>query len=227
MPCLAEGSLILTDNGYEPIEALEVGRFVMDCCGDAHRVLWHGRRHAISVGADAPIMVPENFFGPGVPFLPTRVSQQHRLAVFLPEFGGGLSLVRAKLLFDEGLAQDESYSPITYHHLLFDTHIVMIANGMPTESLLASAGTRKAFGEFEWKKIASALQADPDEVDMKLCAPELRRGQLTRRANQRRKLVEGAQKSVPANVATTGLPRGRVVGRTCHAHFDLVRTPLT
>lgn len=190
VPCLTEGTLILTDCGHEPIETLEPGSKVIDCNGDAHTVLWHGKRHAIAVDTDAPVIIPKNFFGPGVPFQTTRVSQQHRLVVFLPEFGIGPRFVRAKLLLDEGLRLNAPYEPITYHHLLFARHIVMIANGMPTESLLASTGTRKAFGEMAWKAMAEALSSDPDHLDMRPCLPELRRGQLTRRANQRRKLLE-------------------------------------
>lgn len=189
VPCLVEGTLILTPEGYAPIETLKPGREVLDPYGATHTVLWHGTRQVLSVGKDAQIKIRRNFFGPGVPFLPTCVLQQHRIVVYFPESGGDLKFVRAKLLLEEGLILKETPTFVIYHHLLFAKHIIMLANGMPTESLLAARGTRKAFGEKAWNEIAEAMCSDPDSIEMELCLPELRRGEVTRRYNQRNKLL--------------------------------------
>ena len=187
-PCYLEGTLILTPDGPRPIEALKAGDMVVDHRGTPHDILWHGFRNAVEREKDIPVRVPAGFFGPSVPFADTYVSQQHRIAMYLPEYGPRPVFARAKLLLDEGLELARGLGEITYHHLLFEKHIVLIANGMPAESLRAAKGARQAYGAKVWQEILEVLPSAA-EACQELALREIRRGELQKRRNRTRRMA--------------------------------------
>lgn len=184
VPCLAAGTLILTPEGERPIEDLRRGDRVLDDQGQSHVILRTGKRDVPVYGNGeddfakwAPVRVPQNGFGPGQPHSDLFVSQHHRLVVTLPYLPYPRMFARAKLLQSIGLAQDFGSDRIVWHHILCENHIVIVANGMPTESLLPGPMTRAALGRTAWSEILEIMPELADEAPdyPSPCLPELRR----------------------------------------------------
>jgi hypothetical protein len=83
--------------------------------------------------------------------MPLRVSPQHRLALADTRaelwFGAPDVLVPAALLVDGArVAIDLDCGEVTYHHLLFDRHEIVVSNGLPSESLHPGDVALRGFG---------------------------------------------------------------------------------
>lgn len=136
VPCFAAGTLIATPRGEVPIETLKPGDAVLTL-DDGPQVLRHVSHHAfraVDLAARAqlrPIRIEARALGNHSPLL---VSRQH--AMLLAPRG---VLVRAIHLtrHDDGRFRImKGCRRIDYHHLLFDRHQIVFANGAPAESLL-------------------------------------------------------------------------------------------
>jgi hypothetical protein len=112
------GDLVRTlDDGWQPVR-------------------WHGSRRVASQGAMAAVRIPAGTFGDHGAI---AVSPQHRLHFtgWLAELycGEAEVLVKAIHLVRAGrLVQDRSGGMVTYHHLLFDRHQIICAEGLWSES---------------------------------------------------------------------------------------------
>lgn len=144
--CFCAGTMIATPDGDRPIETLTAGDRVLDVDGTAHPILWIGARHmTLPIGLSAsfakwfPVRIPANAFGPGVPFRDLQVSQQHRLSMQTPRtelyFGSSPVLVPAKALVGDALRLETGIREVIYYHILCARHVMIMANGMPAESL--------------------------------------------------------------------------------------------
>jgi hypothetical protein len=136
MPCFVAGTRIETARGAIPVEQVQVGDLVMTLDDGPQPVRWHGARQVPSMGALAAVRIPAGAFGDHGAL---AVSPQHRL--FLTGWRAELFcgeeevLVRAIHLVRAGcLGQDHSGRPVTYHHLLFDRHQIICAEGLWSES---------------------------------------------------------------------------------------------
>lgn len=146
IPCFAAGTLIRTPEGDLPVEDLVAGAEVLDAEGVAHEILWVGTRTVNlmvprpEVRALRPIRIRANAFGPGRPYCELVVSPQHRIEVAPPalELVAGVErgLCAAKHLVGDIAYVDRQTRRITYHHVLCRKHVVLLANGLPAESLL-------------------------------------------------------------------------------------------
>ncbi|MEO0477337.1 MAG: Hint domain-containing protein, partial [Planctomycetota bacterium] len=136
--CFAAGTRLLTPSGLVEISALEVGDRVMTLDHGAQPIRWVGHRSVPGTGQFAPVHFGAGTIGNDAPF---RVSPQHRVL---------LSGWRCQLLFDteEVLCAalhlcdgDKIYrapcQEIAYHHLMFDRHEIVFAEGARTESFYA------------------------------------------------------------------------------------------
>jgi hypothetical protein len=143
--CFAAGTQILTDIGERPIEEIRAGDVVVDWFGQAHGVLWSGAR-TLSMPRNVdfdkwfPVRIRKNALTAGVPHQDTWVSQQHRLYLSGLEArlitGEEDCLASAKsLLNDATITLDRTIAEVSYHQLLCSRHVVLVANGMPAESL--------------------------------------------------------------------------------------------
>jgi hypothetical protein len=155
--CFVKGTLIRTPQGDRRIEDLAAGDAVTDVDGHAHKVLWTGgRRMDLPIGLAPsfakwlPVRIPAGAFGPGCPAHDLLVSQQHRLMLqgAGPEllFGQDRVLVPARALLGDRLRLQTSLRCVTYHHILCREHVVLLANGMPAESLLPAPLTEDSAG---------------------------------------------------------------------------------
>jgi hypothetical protein len=136
VPCFVQGALIATTRGPVPVENVRVGDLVQTLDHGFQPVRWHGARAVRSEGAMAAVRIPAGVFGSHGG---AAVSPQHRLRLsgwraehFL---GAADALVKARHLVKLGvLRQDTSGAGVVYHHLLFDRHEIILADGLWSES---------------------------------------------------------------------------------------------
>lgn len=137
----AQGTAIDTPDGARPIETLAPGDLVSTLANGSRPVRWIGRRHvplAEMVGNEAmqPVEFSAGAFGARSPLV---VSPRHRMLLndWRAEvyFGEEQVLVRAEALVNGGTIRHIlPESGVTYYHLLFDRHEVILSNGALSES---------------------------------------------------------------------------------------------
>ena len=147
VPCFASGTLIETTQGPVLVEDLRAGMLVNTLDDGPQLIRWIGRRTVKSEGTHRPIRIKAGTFGATADL---RVSPQHRIMIegcwaeLL--FGESQVLVKAQdLINDCTVCRDFEAGNITYHHMLFDRHQVITANGVPCESYLPGAQTMAGF----------------------------------------------------------------------------------
>ena len=136
VPCFVAGTRIDTQRGPIRVEDVEVGDLVLTQDDGWQPVRWHGARQVPSQGTLAQVLIPAGTFGDHGAL---AVSPQHRLYLtgWRAELycGEDEVLVKAIHLARAGkLHQDRSGRPVTYHHLMFDRHQIIRAEGMWSES---------------------------------------------------------------------------------------------
>ncbi len=142
--CVARGTLIETEDGPIPVESLRKGALVRTADGPAQPVRWIGSRKIseLEMRADPslrPIRIAAGALGEDRPSRDLLVSPQHRILVedWRAElmFGDTEVLVPAKaLLNDTTVRIDHGAREVEYFHVLFDSHQIMLTEGLPTES---------------------------------------------------------------------------------------------
>jgi Ca2+-binding RTX toxin-like protein len=144
IPCFTTGTLIATMRGALPVESLCPGDMVMTRDHGLQPVRWMGQRHLSEAALKqmpelCPIRIARGAMGSEKPDRDMSVSPQHRVL-----FAGA----KAELLFAEpevlvaakhllgmtGIAIDLPPAGITYVHVLFDRHEVILSDGIWTES---------------------------------------------------------------------------------------------
>ncbi len=143
--CFVSGTSILTSEGPRAIEHLKVGDMIRVGEAEYAPVRWMARRtvkfeEMLADQRLRPVCIRANAVAPGVPEADLWLSSGHRVAL------GGW---QAELLFQHREVfvpaasfarldlrpRSEFLSGVTYHHLMFDRHEIVMANGMPSESL--------------------------------------------------------------------------------------------
>ena len=171
--CFGRGTLILTSEGQKPVETLRVGDLVVTADHGLQALRWIGSR---KVSPDLlemhqkirPIRIKSGALGEGLPAQDLVVSPQHRMLV-RSKLAQKLStqeevLVAAKHLCGiDGIAVAEDLKEVTYFHLLFDQHEIIIANGAEAESLYLGAQSLNAIGAEAREEIMAIF---PDFSDM-------------------------------------------------------------
>lgn len=139
--CFAAGTRILTPFGERPIETLKAGDLVVTVDSGVQEIRWLGQKTVPAKGRLAPVR-----FAAGSIFGNTRdllVSQQHRML----ERSYRTSLLKgeeeafaaAKHLVNDLDITLQSGGEVTYFHMLFDRHEVVIAEGAMSESYYPGA----------------------------------------------------------------------------------------
>lgn len=157
VPCFAAGTLILTDRGERPVEDLSVGDRVWTRDNGFQHVRWRGQRSLTATELTAnpqlsPVRIRAGALGPGRPQRDLTVSPQHRILVRSQiaqrMFSASELLVAAKQLTQiQGIEIVSGTQPVTYVHLLFDRHEVLMSNGAETESLYPGPQAMAALGD--------------------------------------------------------------------------------
>lgn len=134
-PCFVRGTKIETDRGMTAIQDIEVGDLVRTLDNGLQPVRWRGRRGVPALGNRAPIRFAPNAIGNARELL---VSPQHKILVagWRAElfFGEDEVLVAAVHLVNADTIHRAPRRHIEYHHLMFDRHEIILADGVPTES---------------------------------------------------------------------------------------------
>lgn len=164
--CFVKDTRIRTPRGDRRIESLRPGDEVLTLDNGPQRIRWIGSRQVRASGPLAPVRFSRGIFGNHRDLL---VSPQHRMLVNGPEaqrlFGQREVLVPARALVNDFTITTEFTGMVTYLHMLFDRHEVVIANGAPSESF------------YPGDEALSALAA-PARDELFRLFPELRSGRF-------------------------------------------------
>jgi hypothetical protein len=131
--CFMPGTLLRTDAGEVPVEALQPGDLVLTADGRLLPVLWIGRQTVVARFADPvavlPVRVRAGALAEGVPARDLLVSPAHALLVdgVLAEAG---ALVNGSTITRER----DVPARFAYHHVELAEHALLLAEGAPAES---------------------------------------------------------------------------------------------
>ncbi|WP_326295436.1 Hint domain-containing protein [Mesobacterium hydrothermale] len=175
--CFAAGTRIRTLQGDVPVEALRESAQVLTRDNGFQPVRWKGGRSFTAAELRArphlaPIRIPAGCLGDGQPQADLVVSPQHRVLISGARtelwFGASEVLVAAKdLLVLDGVSRVFPEDGVTYLHILFDQHEVVVSNGAWTESFQP--------GDLSLSGLDSAQRAEVYEI-----FPALRDGRFDR-----------------------------------------------
>lgn len=177
--CFVANTMIQTATGDVPVQRLEIGDPVWTRDHGLQRI-----RYIISRNLDfnsaseklKPIVFEPDSLGPESPNQRLLVSPQHRMLVTTED--GNTVLVPAKALTErKGVRVAHGKTRVTYFHLVFSRHEIILANGTLTESLFPGrmalqAIPRKCRAEIEGI-FGRSLLDECDRSDM-AAAPILR-----------------------------------------------------
>ncbi|MGB0968556.1 MAG: Hint domain-containing protein [Halocynthiibacter sp.] len=148
--CFCKDTLIATPHGETLVQDLSAGDDILTADGQRHTIRWVGSRTLHQPDFDynehlRPVRITAGALGQNLPKRDLLVSRQHRILVssFTAErvTGDKETLVAAiKLTKLPGIYVDNSDVPVTYYHILLDTHEILLAEGAPSESLYLGEG---------------------------------------------------------------------------------------
>lgn len=155
--CFTAGTLIRTPAGDCRVEDVRVGDLVLTRDNGPQPVCWIGRRHVTGSEiaahpALAPVRIGAGVLGNGLPEQDLLVSQQHRVlvrsAIAARMFGAQELLIAARHLTEvDGIAIVADMPGVTYVHLMFSAHQIVVSNGAETESLYPGPQALLALGD--------------------------------------------------------------------------------
>ncbi|WP_282603363.1 Hint domain-containing protein [Paracoccus sp. PARArs4] len=194
--CFAAGTLLRTATGETRVEDLAEGDLVWTRDNGLQPLRWIGQRtlDAATLRMDPrlrPIRIAAGALGDQQPAQDLVVSPQHRVlirsAIARRMFGTDEILAPAKHLTGvpgiEIVADDQ---PVTYCHIMFDAHEVVMSNGALTESLYPGPQAIKALGAAAIAEIEAIFPGIMDEnAPMPVAARQLERGAKLRRMVER------------------------------------------
>lgn len=206
VPCLTRGTRVGTPEGPVAVEELRAGQMVSTHDGRAVPLVSVMRRtvSGAQMRADprlCPVRIAAGALGGGRPVRDLRVSRQHRMLVASPivtrMFGVPEVLIAAiRLVGLPGIAVDRSAGEVTYFHLLFARHEVILAEDSPTESLFLGPEAVKALAPEDRAEVAMLF---PEALDGcvspgRVIPPGAQQKRLVaRHAANRKPLLSGAR----------------------------------
>jgi len=160
--CFLAGTRIRTGDGWVAVEALRRGDLLLTAIdGGLRPVRWIGHRRMDAADrSHHPVRIRAHSFGADLPSRDLLVSPEH--GVFID----GLLVPALHLVNGTSIAR-VARGEIIYFHILLERHDVILAEGLPTESLLADDN----IGDFD-------NCCDAPEIDraMAPCAPRVTQG---------------------------------------------------
>lgn len=160
VPCFVQGTRIRTPRGEVPIEALRPGDGVVTLDHGVQPVRWAGARRVhpdrlARAPQSRPILIPQGVLGCYAPLL---VSPLHGLLLGRAHLGEDV-LARARHLAEtKGPVRiAHGWRDVIYHHLLFDAHEVIFANGAPAESFYPGPQALRLFSANDRHSIRACI----------------------------------------------------------------------
>jgi Ca2+-binding RTX toxin-like protein len=162
VPCFTPGSYVSTASGSVLVEELRVGDLIETRDNGPRPVRWIGRKTVYPKTLAQcphvrPILIRKDSIAPSVPDRDMRVSPQHRMLVENSAtqlwLGEKEVLVKAKhMTHKPGIEQTISHETVTYIHVMFDQHEIILVDNAWTESfqpgdLLAHGNNDGTFDE--------------------------------------------------------------------------------
>ena len=181
IPCFTPGTLIATPKGEVAVEALKEGDQVITRDNGLQTIRWAGARTMTTedlaeAGKLRPVLIRAGALGKGQPQRDMVVSPNHRVLVNSGQiellFEENEVLVAAKHLVGlegvERLGNDE----VTYIHIMFDQHEVVLSDGAWTESFQPGDMSLKGVGREQREEILAIFPelATRDGVDAYVAA---------------------------------------------------------
>ena len=165
--CFVQGTMIATADGEVLIEDLEVGDLIQTVDHGLQPLCWIGSRHldasVLAKNANMrPIRIRKDVLRSRGGVRDLVVSPQHRILVASPVaqkmFGNTEVLVAAKQLLEiNGVEIAYDLEEVTYFHILFDEHQLVLADGVPAESLYLGPQTQRSLSSAGWEEILTLL----------------------------------------------------------------------
>ncbi len=145
--CFARDTHIETSRGLVAVQDLEIGDLVLTRNNGFQAIRWLGSNEIHGSGIMAPVTIAKGAMGNTKDL---KVSQQHRILItgWRAEllFGESEVLAAAKHLTNGDTIYIAPQKRIEYHHILFDQHEIIFANGIPTESFFPSTVGIRSIG---------------------------------------------------------------------------------
>ncbi|QFT64403.1 Hint domain-containing protein [Roseivivax sp. THAF30] len=140
--CFGPGTQISTPEGLRRIERIGTGDLVLTQDNGQQRVIWKNSSFFDLQKADAeaaPVVIMRNALGEGRPSEDLTVSPNHRIlvsgAAMQLQFGLDEAFVAAKHLVNGAdIKHVTGRAFIRYHHIMFESHEILCANGLAAES---------------------------------------------------------------------------------------------
>jgi len=167
--CFCRGTRLLTSAGEIAVEDLSIGDVVVTRSGTERAIRWIGRVSVARDGASAwpehamPVRIAKDAFAHGVPHRDLYLSREHLL------FLNGVLIPAGNLINGTTVrAVAPEADVVHYLHVELDGHDVLLAEGAPCDSLLATAESRMRFDNYDEYV---ALYGPATAAAMVSCAP--------------------------------------------------------
>ncbi|MCA0960880.1 Hint domain-containing protein [Salipiger bermudensis] len=162
LPCFTPGTLIATPQGERLVEDLEVGDRVITRDNGIQQIRWIGRKELTGFELSRkphlkPVLIQQGALGKNLPEHDLLVSPNHRVLVANDKtalyFEEREVLAAAKHLTGlDGVDEVETLG-VTYIHMMFDTHEVVLSNGAWTESFQPGDLSLRGIGDEQRQEI--------------------------------------------------------------------------
>lgn len=158
--CFCPDTHILTPRGPVPVQDLGPGAKVLDYRGAVGTVATTLRsRHLSPAAGQQPVVIEPGAFGEGVPHRRIKVSPQHRICIPGTDPHGPEPLLGPAKGFT-GLPQvrlRQADRPVTYIHVVTEQHMLLVAEGIPAESMLIGERSLRTLDKADRRKLSRAL----------------------------------------------------------------------
>ncbi|MEM1385970.1 MAG: Hint domain-containing protein [Pseudomonadota bacterium] len=173
-PCFLAGTLLDTPRGQIPVEHIQPGDFVntLDHGPQPLRLCLATKISAAQLRAmptHRPVRISEGALGPGLPSRDILVSPQHRILIedWRAElmFGSREVFAAAIHLLDRaGVSVEAANRGAVYYHLVFDSHQIVSAHGLFSESFLPGQQTMSGLSAIQRASLIDAFPRLSDDA---------------------------------------------------------------
>ncbi|MCA1284607.1 Ig-like domain-containing protein [Salipiger bermudensis] len=162
LPCFTPGTLIATPKGERLVEDLEIGDRVITRDNGIQEIRWIGRKELTGFQLARkphlkPVLIQQGALGKNLPEHDLLVSPNHRVLVANDKtalyFEEREVLAAAKHLTGLDGVDEVDTLGVTYIHMMFDNHEVVLSNGAWTESFQPGDLSLRGIGDEQRQEI--------------------------------------------------------------------------